>query len=204
MACHGAFGRHGGQFRIQIVARRHRKRPQPFPHAGAEKAWQLAEIAKIDDMQRAARRDEPERMIERLLPWRDHRKRIGNKHAVKFLDAERGGRIEVDRVALRHARPVSNPRCVEVLARGDEHLFRHIEAKQPRGWIGLRREREIARRAAADFQHRPVQGRLHFTDQIVASEQVELSRGVVEMPLMPIHAVHMGGGETHAAACFSV
>ena len=70
------------------------ERGEPTAQSDPERARQAGAIAEIDQMQRAAGRDNVERPGERLAPGRDHRQRVGDHDAVELGTAEQSLGIE--------------------------------------------------------------------------------------------------------------
>ncbi len=65
--------------------------PEPGEEQRAERRGHPFLLAEIDDMQRPARLQRQHALLDRALPVRDHRQRIGNQDAVEAGDAEFAG-----------------------------------------------------------------------------------------------------------------
>ena len=78
----------------EIVTRDDLERGEPSAQSGSERARQAGAIAEIDQMQRAAGRDNVERPGERLAPGRDHRQCVGDHDAVELSMVEQSLGIE--------------------------------------------------------------------------------------------------------------
>ena len=116
----------------EIVTRDDLEGGEPTAQSGPERAGQPGAIAEIDDMQRAAGRDNVERPGERVAPRRDHRQGVGDHDAVELSMAEQSLGIERRRVPLPERDAGGEPGACYRSRRARQHLARHIEAEQPR------------------------------------------------------------------------
>ena len=74
-----------------------------------------------------------------------------------------------------------------------QHFGGRIETEKLRARIGLGDSNEIARGAAADFDH-PLSGLgVQLPHQPVAPEEIIFAREIVEMPLAAVDLVHQRG-----------
>ncbi|CAN5317697.1 hypothetical protein BH10PSE8_BH10PSE8_10880 [soil metagenome] len=199
-------GRDRVQHGREIAARRNVEQAKPTIEHRLERSRQACLVAEIDDMQFAARRQTPQRLLDHAAPGRNHRERIGDHDPVEAgLSKQRLG-IEGRGVGLLQDDALRQARFGHRLPRGHQHLRRHVEAETGPPRIGPRDPDQVAAGATADLQDRPARRRREALDHPVASQQVELPAGVVDVPLMAVHRIHQAGRaaigrrRAHAAA----
>ena len=89
--------------------------------------------------------------------------------------------------------------AIDQPARRTEHLRRDVDAEEADVGIGARRNDQVARRAAGDFQHPASGRRVQPMDQPVAAEQVNWCVASVDVPLAAVDPVHQYVGRCKIA-----
>ena len=168
-----------------------------FVELGARQRAKSFAEAKIDHRQTAAVAGERQTMGEGGAPVGDHRQGIGEVDTLEAVATEGWARIEGRGIAGGKAD--GEPGAADVAGRRLQHFAGDVAAAERDPGIAAADGDEIAGGAAAELQHGAAGRHVEVGDQSVATEQVGLARGVVDVARQPVHAVHGVGLGTHTA-----
>ncbi|MNV83287.1 hypothetical protein D3C71_1770820 [compost metagenome] len=141
-------------------------------------------------MQRAFRIEGSQCGGDRILPSRDHRDSVGDHDAVEAAHTE---------ILRAESRGVGDDQgrllCAagQICARGLQHLGGDIEAVELGRRIMAAGQDQIAAGATTDFQNACSICSVQARDRPIPAEEVIFPRQVIDVPLVAIHPVHMGG-----------